>query len=120
MSVIAVTRHPAIRKWLARQGVWVDHFTDHLEIDRIQPGDTVIGTLPVHLAAEVRRRGGRHQHLALELPPEARGKELGADDMERATAPVWSPTRCTPVGGKPATSLRLKCFCDTAHRPKAM
>ncbi len=73
MSVIAVTRHPAIRKWLARQGIRVDRVTDHLEVDQIRPGDTLVGTLPVHLAAEVCRRGGRYLHLVLDLPPEAQG-----------------------------------------------
>jgi len=82
MSVIAVTRHPGARQWLDRQGIRVDRFTDHLEVDRIRPGDTVIGTLPVHLAAEVCRRGARYLHLVLDLPPEARGRELSADDME--------------------------------------
>jgi len=81
MSVIAVTRHAGAREWLARQGIRVDHLTSHLEVDRIRPGDTVIGTLPVHLAAEVCRRGGRYLHLVLDLPPEARGKELSADHM---------------------------------------
>ena len=86
MTVIAVTRHAGAREWLARQGIRVDHFTDHLKVDQIRPGDTVIGTLPVHLAAEVCRRGARYLHLSLDLPAEYRGRELGADDLERFNA----------------------------------
>ncbi len=47
----------------------------------VQAGDTVLGTLPVNLIAEVCKRGGRYFHLTLELPAEARGKELTAEDM---------------------------------------
>ena len=76
-------RHPGAREWLARQGIPVDRLTSHLEVEQLRPGDTVIGTLPVHLAAEVCRRGGRYLHLVLDSPPEARGKELSAEEMER-------------------------------------
>ena len=47
------------------------------------PGDVVIGTLPVHIVAEICARGGRYLHLTLDVPPQARGRELTADDMER-------------------------------------
>jgi len=83
MSTIAVTRHPGARAWLRRQGVAVDRIVEHLDLDQVEAGDTVIGTLPVHLAAEVCRRGARYLHLVLDLPPEARGRELSAEDMER-------------------------------------
>ncbi len=86
MSVIAVTRHDGARQWLARRGIRVDRRVDHLDIDDIRPGDTVIGTLPVHLAAEVCRRGGRYVHLAMNVPPQHRGRELSAEDMERFQA----------------------------------
>jgi CRISPR-associated protein Csx16 len=42
-----------------------------------------MGTLPVNLAAEVCARGGRYLHLTLDLPPEARGRDLSAEEMER-------------------------------------
>ncbi len=86
MTVIAVTRHAGARDWLARRGIQVDRHTEHLDVDLIQPGDTVIGTLPVHLAAEVCRRGARYLHLSLDLPAEYRGRELSTDDLERFNA----------------------------------
>ena len=44
-------------------------------------GDTVIGTLPVNLAAEVCARSARYLHLSLEVPREVRGRDLTADEM---------------------------------------
>jgi hypothetical protein len=35
------------------------------------------------LAAEVCTRGARFFNLSLDVPPEARGRDLSADDMER-------------------------------------
>ncbi|WP_349497520.1 CRISPR-associated protein Csx16 [Hydrogenophilus thermoluteolus] len=78
-----VTRHPGAVEWAARQGLKVDRQVAHLDPDEVQAGDTVIGTLPVHLAAQVCARKARYLHLSLDLPPEARGLELSADDLER-------------------------------------
>ena len=80
---IFVTRHAGAREWAARQGLTVDEVVDHLDPETINPGDLVIGTLPVHLVAEICQRGGRYLHLVLNVLPEARGRELSADDMEK-------------------------------------
>jgi CRISPR-associated protein Csx16 len=47
----------------------------------LQVGDTVIGSLPVHLAAAVCEAGARYFHLQIDVPREARGRDLTADDM---------------------------------------
>jgi CRISPR-associated protein Csx16 len=78
-----VTRHPGAIEWAARRGLKVDRQLDHLDVETIQPGDTVIGILPVNLAAEVCARGGRFFNLSLTVPPEARGRELSADELEQ-------------------------------------
>ena len=39
----------------------------------VTAGDTVIGTMPIYLAAPVCERGARYLHLALHLPNEMRG-----------------------------------------------
>lgn len=87
MRTIFVTRHPGARDWAERHGFkgveCVAHFTPSTEASV-----RVIGTLPVHLAAEVCRQGGEYWHLSLEVPPEYRGRELSADDMERFGAVV--------------------------------
>lgn len=78
-----VTRHPGAVEWVTRQGISIDRTMTHLDLSDVQPGDVVIGTLPVHLAAEVCARRARYLHLALELPAESRGLELTAEDMAR-------------------------------------
>jgi len=83
MTTTLITRHPGAIEWAARQGLQVDRQIAHLEPAEIKPGDVVIGTLPVNLAAQICALGGRFYNLSLELPPEARGRELSADELER-------------------------------------
>ena len=82
MTTWFVSRHPGALEWIRRQGVAVDRMVPHLDPRDVGHGDTVIGTLPVNRAAELQARGARYVHLALELPPDWRGRELSADDME--------------------------------------
>lgn len=82
MTTFFITRHPGAVEWAARQSLQIDRQIPHLDPASVQPGDVVIGTLPVNLAAQVCVRGGRFYNLSLEMPPEARGRELTADDLE--------------------------------------
>lgn len=97
MSTWFITRHPGAIAWAMRQGLAVDRQLPHLDPEQIAPGDTVIGTLPVNLVARVCARGGRYLHLSLDLPAEARGRELTADELERYGA------RLEAYVAKPAT-----------------
>ncbi len=90
MTTWLVSRHPGAVEWIKRQGIAVDHRVEHLDIDAIGSGDTVIGTLPINLVAEVCDRGGSYRHLTLDLPPELRGRELSADDLRRCDARLES------------------------------
>lgn len=83
MTTLLITRHPGAIEWAARRGFPIDRQLDHLDPADIRAGDTVIGTLPVHLAAEVCARGGRFFNLSLDLPPETRGRELSVDELEQ-------------------------------------
>ena len=47
----------------------------------MSPRDTVMGSLPVNLAAEVCARGARYMHLSLRLPAAWRGRELSASQL---------------------------------------
>jgi CRISPR-associated protein Csx16 len=76
-----VSRHPGAVEWAARQGLAVQHWVPHLDVAAVQAGDTVIGTLPIHLAAQVCAQGARYLHLSLDLPAEWRGRELAAGDL---------------------------------------
>ncbi|WP_077731421.1 CRISPR-associated protein Csx16 [Methylocaldum sp. 14B] len=86
MTTYLVSRHSGAHEWFAEQGVPVDVRLEHLNPEIIGDGDIVIGSLPVHLAAEVCAHGARYIHLVLDLSPEMRGKELTAEDMRKAGA----------------------------------
>ena len=88
MTTLLVTRHAGAREWAEEAGMPVDTVLDHLEPEQVAPGDVVIGSLPVHLAAEVCSRGGRYLHLVLQVPAEARGAELSAEQMRAFGARV--------------------------------
>lgn len=83
MAVIFVSRHPGAQRWLEMQDTKVDYIVGHLEPGTVRPGDIVIGTLPVHLAAEVCRQGAQYWHLSMRVPPEWRGREFETEQMLR-------------------------------------
>ncbi len=84
--IYLVTRHLGAIEWLQRNNVIVDIQCEHLNVDKINSGDVVVGILPVHLAAKVCELGGRYMHLCINIPPEERGKELSADLMQKLGA----------------------------------
>lgn len=83
MAFYFVTRHPGACEWARRLGLEVDVWLPHLDPVLVRPGDVVAGILPVNLAAIVCEQGGRYLSLSLSLPPEARGRELSAEELER-------------------------------------
>jgi len=85
-NVLFVSRHRGAVAWAAAQGIHVDRQVMHLNPDDVRAGDTVIGSLPVHLAAAVCGLGARYINLSLDMPRELRGKELSVDDMIRCHA----------------------------------
>lgn len=78
MTTFFVTRHPGALDWARAAGIAFDQHVAHLDPAKVGPGDTVIGSLPVHLAAEVCARGARYLNLSLDLPAHLRGRELDA------------------------------------------
>jgi CRISPR-associated protein Csx16 len=88
MTTYFISRHPGACTWAAEEGIRVDQVIDHLDPDDIQPGDTLIGSLPVNLAAEVCERGGRYLHLSLDLPAALRGRELSVAQMRACGARI--------------------------------
>ncbi|MFB1487680.1 MULTISPECIES: CRISPR-associated protein Csx16 [unclassified Thiocapsa] len=88
MTTYFVSRHPGARDWAAEEGITVDEVIDHLDPTIIAPGDILIGSLPVNLAAEVCTRGARYLNLSLDLPATLRGVELSAEQMRACGARV--------------------------------
>lgn len=81
MSTYFISRHAGAVAWAETEGFHVDACLAHLDLSLVKAGDTVLGTLPINLVAEVNARGGRYFHLTLTVPIELRGKELSTETM---------------------------------------
>jgi len=86
MTVLFISRHPGAIEWATQQRLTIDRFLTHLDPGVVRQGDTVIGTLPIHLAAQVCEQGARYFHLALDLPDEMRGRELSVEEIAARNA----------------------------------
>ncbi|TAH42489.1 MAG: CRISPR-associated protein Csx16 [Betaproteobacteria bacterium] len=118
MTTFFITRHPGAVEWATRRGLQVDQFLAHLDPAVIAPGDTVIGVLPVNLAARVCVRGARYFNLSLDLPAEARGRELSADELEAYDARLEAYD-VSAIAGSPSDPQPLRHATDNAARCNA-
>ena len=101
MTTWFVSRHPGALQWMRQHGPAFDCHVPHLDTAQVQRGDTVIGTLPVNLAAQVCARGATYLHLALEMPAQQRGQELSAHDLQ-ALGATLQPFHVQPLKTRPA------------------
>lgn len=76
-----VSRHAGAIEWARRGGLAIERWVTHLDPAEVGADDTVIGTLPVNLAAAVCKRGARYLHLSIQVPAGWRGRELSADEL---------------------------------------
>jgi CRISPR-associated protein Csx16 len=88
MTTYFVSRHPGAIEWAKRKDLNVTQWVTHLDTAQVQTGDTVIGSLPVNLAAQVCAKGAAYWHVSMQLPATLRGQELSADDLEQLQARV--------------------------------
>jgi CRISPR-associated protein Csx16 len=88
MTIWFASRHPGAVEWARRQGIRYDIHVAHLDPAKIDTGDTVIGSLPVNLAAEVCERGAEYWNLSVRLKPADRGRELSADELRARDAVI--------------------------------
>ena len=77
MTTFFITRHPGAIEWATRHGLQVDCHLAHLDPERIAPGDTVIGILPVNLVARVCERWALLQFVARSAAAGARAGIVG-------------------------------------------
>jgi CRISPR-associated protein Csx16 len=84
MTTLLISRHPSAIAWV-KSKVRVDEVLTHLtddDIANLTSEHTVIGTLPIHLAAAVCEKGANFVYLSLDTPPELRGSELSVEQMD--------------------------------------
>lgn len=80
--LVVVTRHPGAADWvqsLLRQPVQV---VSHLHEHAIEPGVRYVGVFPLNLAAAICAAGAECWAISLQLPPELRGQELSAAQLD--------------------------------------
>ena len=78
MEYLIVTRHQGLVEVLSEMGI-TGKVISHATLSDVQ-GKTVIGVLPMHLAAQTLMFG----EVTLQLSPEQRGKELSAQEVRSA------------------------------------
>lgn len=88
LSTWLITRHPGAVAWMRARGIAYDRHLQHLDVSAVKPGDVVIGTLPVPLAARVCALGAAYRHLSLDLPEHLRGRELDVDELNACNARI--------------------------------
>ncbi|HHW7506434.1 TPA: CRISPR-associated protein Csx16 [Mannheimia haemolytica] len=81
MAIWFVSRHQGAIEWIKQQAIHIDRFIEHLDVAEIQAGDTIIGTLPIHLAAEVCAKGATFYFLSVDIEREQRGTELTLEQL---------------------------------------
>jgi CRISPR-associated protein Csx16 len=96
MTTYFISRHPGAVAWAQGQGLHIHQVLPHLDPHTVQPGDTVMGTLSLPVAAQVCARGARYLHLSLNLPLALRGQELSAEQL-RACGAHLCEYRVEPV-----------------------
>lgn len=91
-----VSRHPGALDWARKSGVAFDCHVAHLDTQKVGAGDTVIGSLPVNLAAEVCACGAEYWNLSLRVAEHDRGRELSAEELQgyNATMEHYEIRRC--------------------------
>ncbi len=87
MTTYFITRHAGAIQWAKLQQLQFDIHLEHLlNIDELNAGDVIIGTLPINLVAQLNERGVRYIHLSLEIPADLRGVELTAEQLQQCKA----------------------------------
>ena len=76
-----VSRHPGAIEWMKKQNIHIDRWETHLDPERVQTGDTVIGVLPLNIVATICEKGAKFYALTMLVKQEQRGVELDASEL---------------------------------------
>jgi len=92
MTVWFVSRHDGALEWAKERGILDDSqsvkVVSGIDVEQVALDDYVIGTLPVHLVADICARGAHYLHIAMQVPAGRRGSELSAAEMVEFGATV--------------------------------
>lgn len=97
MTTYFVTRHEGAVEWAKLNHLKFDvHLTHLSNFEQLLADDIIIGTLPIQLVYQLNCRGIRYIHLSLEIPPELRGVELTAQQLQscKASLEEFSVQKC--------------------------
>lgn len=87
MTVYLVSRHKGAVEWMNHMGHHYDEHLTHLDnYDQLSAGDTVVGSLPINLVADLAEHGVSYMHLSLYIPEYLRGIELSAEQLSQLDA----------------------------------
>ena len=107
MAVIFVSRHAGAIEWMKRQPVHVDRWVSHLQASEVNAGDTVIGVLPMHLAADICAKNARYLALEFNMPMAFRGQELTCEELGSVRISVSGEV--IPGAAQRGCPLYLRC-----------
>lgn len=83
MATWFVSRHAGAIEWIKKQPVHIDRFVSHLDVNDIAEGDTVIGNVPLELAARICQKKAKLIGLTFSVSAGQRGKELTAQALNQ-------------------------------------
>lgn len=86
MTTYFVTRHTGAIDWAKATNLTFDVHLEHLTLELLQTGDTVIGTLPINMVYTLGQMGVRYIHLSLQIPENLRGVELSLEQLTACQA----------------------------------
>jgi CRISPR-associated protein Csx16 len=77
-----ITRHSGALEWMQQKIHCPYVHWPHLHsANLLKSGDTVVGTLPINIIADLNLRGVYYLHLQVELPEHLRGCELTVEEL---------------------------------------
>lgn len=87
MTIYLVSRHQGAVEWMNHMGHPYDTHITHLSSEHhLSAGDTIVGSLPINLVADLGARGINYLHLSLYIPEHLRGIELSAEQLSQLDA----------------------------------